>query len=123
MVLVITTIMTDIITGDNNKSYFDEANSRGWKIGASGSGDNHFGTWGTAFPYRLAVLSNNLTRTDLLEAMRARRFFSTLDKNISLSFKINGMEMGSTIVGNNYTAQIQAADADGEIFNQVIIIQ
>jgi hypothetical protein len=108
-------------SGDNNKGYFDEANSRGWKIGASGSGDNHFATWGTTFPYRLAILSNNLTRTDLLAAMRARRFFSTLDKNLSLSFKINGMEMGSVIVENNYTLQVQAADADGEIFNQVVI--
>jgi hypothetical protein len=44
-----------------------------------------------------------------------------LDKNLSLSFKINGMEMGSTVIGGNCTAQIQAADADGEIFNQVIL--
>jgi len=53
--------------------------------------------------------------------MQARRFFSTLDKNILLSFKINGMEMGSTLIGSNYTAQIQAADADGENFNQAIL--
>ncbi len=108
-------------TGDNQKSYYDEANSRGWKIGALGSGDNHFGTWGTAYPYRMAILANNLTRTDLLDAMRARRFYSTLDRNLSLSFKINGMEMGSTIVGNNYTLQVQASDGDGEIFNQVVL--
>jgi hypothetical protein len=108
-------------TADNQKSYYDEANSRGWKTGALGSGDNHSGTWGTAYPYRMAILANNLTRTDLLEAMRARRFYSTLDKNLSLSFKINGMEMGSTIVANNYTLQIKAADADGEIFNQVVM--
>ena len=106
---------------DNNKGHYDEANSRGWKIGASGSGDDHGGTWGTAQPYRMAILADTLTRAVLLAAMQARRFFSTLDKNLSLSFKINGMEMGSTIIGSNYTAQIKAADADGEIFNQVII--
>jgi hypothetical protein len=108
-------------TDDNEKSYYDEANSRGWKLGAAGSGDNHFATWGTAYPYRMAILANNLTRTDLLEALRARRFYSTLDKNLSLSFKINGKEMGSTIEGNNYTVQIQAADADGEYFSQVVM--
>ncbi len=108
-------------TGDNNKSYFDEANNRSWRAGASGAGDNHVGTWGNAYPYRMAILSNNLSRAALLAAMQARRFFSTLDKNLSLSFKINGMEMGSSMIGGNYTAQIQAADADGEIFNQVIL--
>jgi len=108
-------------TGDNNKNYYEEANSKGWKIGASGSGDDHSGTWGTAQPYRLAILADTLTRASLLAAMQARRFFSTLDKNLSLSFKINGMEMGSTLIGSNYTAKIQAADTDGEIFNQVIL--
>jgi hypothetical protein len=105
----------------DNKGYFDEALERGWKIGAMGANDNHSGTWGTAYPYRMAILSNNLTRADLLAAMQARRFFSTLDKNLSLSFKINGMEMGSTIEGSNFTVQIQARDADGEIFNQVVL--
>jgi hypothetical protein len=108
-------------TNDNNKSFYDEANSRGWKIGASGSGDDHKGTWGTAQPFKMAILADTLTRAELLAAMQTRRFFSTLDKNISLSFKINGMEMGSTLTGSNYTAQIQAADADGEVFNQVIL--
>ena len=106
---------------DNNKGHYDEANNRGWRIGASGSGDNHGGTWGTSEPYRMAILANNLTRAELLAAMQARRFFSTLDKNLSLSFKINGKEMGSSMTGGNYTAQIQAADADGEFFNQVIL--
>jgi len=106
---------------DNNKGHYDEANSSGWKIGASGSGDDHSGTWGTAQQSRLAILADTLTRADLLAAMQVRRFFSTLDKNLSLSFKINGMEMGSTVIGGNCTAQIQASDADGEIFNQVIL--
>ncbi|MBK8883344.1 MAG: hypothetical protein IPN67_13445 [Bacteroidales bacterium] len=77
-------------SGDNNKSFIDEANEVGWKLG-------------------------------VLDAIRERRFFSTLDKNIALSFKINGMEMGSSLAGGNYTARIQAVDADGETFNQVIL--
>ena len=105
----------------DNKGFFDEALERGWKIGAMGSGDNHNGTWGTASQYRMAILANDLTRTDLLTAMRQRRFFSTLDKNLSLSFRINGREMGSTLSAGNYTAQIQARDADGEIFTRAVI--
>jgi hypothetical protein len=109
-------------SNDNNKSYFDEAISRGWRIGASGAGDNHSGTWGTASPYRLAILANNLTRAELLAALQARRFFSTLDKNIALSFKINGSEMGSTIAGDiGQTLQVMAFDGDGEVFTEVTV--
>lgn len=106
-------------TNDNNKSYFDEANSRGWKVGAAGGGDNHDGTWGTVYPSRLAILANALTRTDLLAAMKARRFFTTMDKNIALSFKINGNEMGSTVAAGSYTANILAIDGNGEAFTEV----
>jgi len=108
-------------SGDNNKSYYDEANNRGWRVGAMGADDNHSGTWGTEHPFRMAILSNNLTRSELLQAMHARRFFSTLDFNLALSFKINGMEMGSLMTEGNYKARIMAADADGELFNQVIL--
>jgi hypothetical protein len=106
-------------SGDNNKSYFDEVNSRGWRIGASGASDNHGGTWGTDNDYRMAVLSNNLTRSDLFEAIQARRFYSTLDKNLALSFKINGQEMGSELEAGTYTAQIEANDGNGEFFREV----
>jgi hypothetical protein len=108
-------------SNDNNKSYIDEAISRGWKIGAAGAGDNHKGTWGTANSFRLAVLANSLTRNDIIAALQAHRFFSTVDNNIALSFKINEMEMGSTIASGSYTAKIQASDTDGEIFTEVVI--
>lgn len=106
---------------DNSKSYIDEVNNRGWKLGALGSGDNHSGTWGTASPYRMAVLADTLTRSEILAAMKARRFYATIDKNLALSFKINDNEMGSVMPGNNYSFQIRANDVDGETFSQVIM--
>jgi hypothetical protein len=108
---------------DGNLNHYAEANSRGWMIGASGSDDNHGGTWGTRTGYRLAILSEHLTRADLYAAMQARRFFSTLDKNLALSFKINGMEMGSVLEGKPYDLQIQASDKDGEIFTKVMLFR
>ncbi|MDP4239881.1 MAG: CehA/McbA family metallohydrolase [Bacteroidota bacterium] len=104
---------------DNSKGYYDEALGLGWKIGATGSSDNHSGTWGTSEDSRMAILSNSLTRASLWEAMQSRRFYSTLDKNIALSFKINNQEMGSTLTPGTYTFQVQANDADGEIFTYI----
>ncbi|MCK4921724.1 MAG: T9SS type A sorting domain-containing protein, partial [Bacteroidales bacterium] len=108
---------------DGNLSHFDEANSRGWKIGASGADDNHGATWGTRTDYRMAILSKHLSREELFAAMQARRFYSTLDKNLALSFKMGGEEMGSTLVGETYDIQIQANDMDEESFTKVMLFR
>jgi len=105
----------------DNKGNFDEALSKGWIIGAEGSGDNHSGTWGTSENYRMAILADNLTRDDLFDAMKARRFFSTLEPDIRLSFKVNGQEMGSAIPVGSYPVQIQASDGGGENFTKVVL--
>jgi hypothetical protein len=109
---------------DTFKGFYDEALSRGWKIGAAGGFDDHTCSWGTASDFRLAVLAKNLTRRDILDAMMARRFFSTEDKNIALSFTIAGQEMGSTIgggVSHSAPLQIRAFDDDKEIFTEVVL--
>ncbi len=107
-------------SNDGNLGYLDEALSRDWKIGAEGSDDNHSATWGTDNDYRMAILATNLTRADLFEAILNRRFYSTLDKNLKMSFTINGNEMGSKIQGDTGQAmQILVSDDDGENFTQV----
>jgi hypothetical protein len=106
-------------SNDGTKGYFDEALIRGWKIGASGSDDNHTATWGTATPMRMAVLANAKTRTDILNALIARRFYSTLDKNLTLSFKIGGSEMGSTVTAGMLVADILASDAENEVVTKI----
>ncbi len=108
-------------TNDNNKGVFDEALTRGFKMGAAGGFDNHLATWGTANDFRLAILAENLTRADLFAAMQARRFFSTLDKNIALSFTIGGNEMGSTITSGNSALEIHVSDVDREYFTEVFL--
>jgi len=108
-------------TNDNNAGFFDEALNRGWKIGAAGSHDNHEATWGTANDYRLAILADTLTRDSLYAALLARRFYSTLDKNLKLSFAIGGHEMGSTVLAGNDTCTIFATDGDNEIFSEVMV--
>jgi hypothetical protein len=110
-------------SSDGNKGYFDEALIRKWKIGAAGGDDNHTATWGTATPFRMGVLAPVKTRAELLNALLARRFFSTLDKNLVLSLKINGNDMGSTIPGGTWNAVIQAFDVDNEIITNVDLLK
>ncbi len=108
---------------DGNKGYYDEALVRDWKIGASGSDDNHGTTWGTRTDYRMGILSKELTREALYEAMKEKRFFSTLDKNLAMSLKVNGAEMGSTIDRGAVDIEIALKDSDGESFTKVDLIK
>jgi len=55
--------------------------------------------------------------------MRARRFYSTRDKNLVLSFTCNGAQMGSKIAGGVLDVVIDASDPDGEIFHKIWLIK
>ena len=105
---------------DGNKSFYAEAIERGWRIGASGSEDNHRCDFGNYTQKRLAILADTLTRSALYEALKARRFFSTLDKNLALSFKIDGKEMGSIITSGEFPFKSRRRIRD-EIFTMVQI--
>jgi len=108
---------------DGNKSFYDEALERGWDIGASGSEDNHAGTWGIQTDYRMGVLAEEKTRTAIYNAFKKRRFFSSLDKNIYLSFELNGQQMGSVVNPGTYDCIIKATDDDYENFTEIQLIK
>ncbi|WP_417914069.1 CehA/McbA family metallohydrolase [Candidatus Electronema sp. JM] len=110
-------------TNDGSKSFFDEAISRGWDIGAAGGDDNHTATWGTDTDYRLAVLATAKTRAAIMEALQARRMFSTLDKNLTLSFTLAGAEMGSVLDPGTHALRIEANDGNNEVFTTVQLIK
>lgn len=77
--------------------YYDEALLKHWHIGAGGGQDNHGRDWGTKNNSRMAVLATDLSRSGIMEALAARRFYSTLIEGVVLSFQCNGQEMGSVV--------------------------
>lgn len=110
-------------SGDGNKGFYDEAISRGWKIGAAGSEDNHSTNWGNAVSSKMAILAASNNRSALMAALQAKRFYSTLDKNLALSFKIGNSEMGSTVTADTYNLTIEARDGDSESFSEVALVR
>ncbi len=108
----------------NSSNYWEEGLEKGWRIGASGSEDNHWASWGTYTDYRMAVLAESNTKSSLLEAMKKRRFYSTLDKNLEMSFNLceGGWlvnEMGSIVPSGTYDPLVLAEDGNGETFSKV----
>ena len=84
--------------GADGVRYYDEALQKGWRIGAGGGQDNHSDDWATKNKSRMAVLAKDLSRTSLMEALEARRFYSTLIDGVALSFQCNGQDMGSVVL-------------------------
>ncbi|MEE9230168.1 MAG: hypothetical protein V3U86_05635, partial [Acidobacteriota bacterium] len=88
----------------------------GWRIASVSAQDNHSGGWGTIDDYRTVVLSLSLTQEDILEALRRRRFYSTQDKNLVMSFRAHGREMGSFLKRGSKVFTVTLDDDDGEEF-------
>ncbi|MGH9666979.1 MAG: CehA/McbA family metallohydrolase [Bryobacteraceae bacterium] len=97
--------ITDIITmleviNSNNKIHyagFVNALDRGWKVSPVCGNDNH-GLAGIARnTSRTFVLANELTKAGILDAMKHRRTYASLDKNIQCRYTVNGAVMGSTL--------------------------
>ena len=103
----------------NGKGFYDDALLKGWRVGAGGSDDTHLVNWGMTTRARLAVLAEELTPVAIYTALQERRFYSTLDHNLSLSFTINGHEMGSVLQPGVHNMLIRANNRNREYFTKV----
>jgi hypothetical protein len=113
--------VTDIITLleviNSNKSIhyaaFVNALDKGWKVSPVCGNDNH-GFYGiTHHSSRTFVLATNKTKVAILEAMKNRRTYAALDKNIQCRYTVNGAIMGSTLNRPNaFEFDIAISDPD-----------
>jgi hypothetical protein len=85
----------------------------GWKVSPTSGLDNH-GTRGIAtLKSRVFVLAESKTKTAILNAMKQRRTYASLDNNIQCRYTVNGAIMGSTLKRPNvFRFQIQVNDPD-----------
>ncbi len=87
----------------------------GWHVGPANNADTHTADWGADTTHRTSVLAPNLTKADLLSAMRAGRVFATEDANLALALRADEAWMGSIVPPTaNLTLYVEFADPDGE---------
>jgi hypothetical protein len=113
--------ITDIITmleviNSNNKIHyagFVNALDKGWKVSPICGNDNH-GFYGIIHhTSRTFVLATNLTKVGILDAMKHRRTYASLDKNIQCRYFVNGEVMGSTLNSpGDFNFDISISDPD-----------
>jgi hypothetical protein len=118
------------LRADNYEPQYIQALNNGWRVGPSANQDNHEGHWGDQQNpgaglriYLTAILANSLTRADILDALRQRRFFAEEiappDDRMHLEFYANGAIMGQEITtGPNLLLTGTATSLNGtSLFN------
>ncbi len=68
----------------------------GWHVGAAGCEDHHEAKWGSG-PTWTVVLARELTREAILDALWSRRAYSAADRNLRLTFTLDGEDMGAQV--------------------------
>lgn len=86
---------------------------KGWKVSPVCGNDNH-GFWGISnHTSRTGVLATERTKVAILEAMKQRRTYATLDRNLQCRYSVNGAIMGSTLAAtNDFQFEIVISDPD-----------
>jgi len=113
--------ITDIITmleiiNSNDKIHYEafiNSLDKGWKVAPVCGNDNHSLTGITQHTSRTFVLATNKTKAAILDAMKNRRMYASLEQNIQCTYTVNDRIMGSDLpVSNVYKFRININDPD-----------
>lgn len=96
----------------------------GWKLAPSINQDNHKRKWGDGNDGRNVVIAENLTKEDIIGAIRSLHVYASEDKNITVDYSIDGHMMGSTIspVDNTLDIEIIVSEQGGESIGKVDVM-
>ncbi len=87
----------------------------GWHLGPDGSDDTHSPNWGKTRAWT-GIWAPGLSRRNIWEALKARRTFSSTDRNCRLLFRANDAEMGTILAepvsSLNVTVAVEDPDAN-----------
>jgi len=97
----------------------------GWHLMPSANSDTHYSDWIAGHEMRTVLLAESLTPNNLYAAMSACRGYATLDKNLRISYTLNGEVMGSTLASpaSAYKAWIHIEDPDMVATDDVTLVE
>ncbi len=112
------------VRGNYYQARYVEILQKGWRVGATGGPDTHDGTWGDG-PRWTVALAPALTKADIFDAVADHRTYSTFDRNLELTFRIDGHWMGEEFAHDgNVVPDITALDHDpGDCLARVELYQ
>ncbi|TVP51865.1 MAG: PKD domain-containing protein [Halomonadaceae bacterium] len=80
-------------------SWLSHALDKGWHLGAVSSEDHHSTSWGSRTLPKTVLIARSLERTDLMEALLARRFYAVAQhhNDLKMDYRIDQQPMGSRL--------------------------
>jgi len=116
------------VRGAYRGHFVRDALDRGYRLGFVGSGDGHDGhpglTWIAAGIGGMAgILSEDLTREAVLEAIRARRVYATSGPRVFLRVTLDGEPMGSVVPASDREREIEVEAVAPRAIDRVDLIR
>ena len=101
--------------GQGSISQYITALDAGWHLAPTASQNSHNGNWGSENDLRTVVLAESLTEKHIFEAIRARRVYATEDRDLQLSYELDGQIMGGVLsAADNPEVFLSLFDASDE---------
>lgn len=76
---------------------YTKALDKGWHVAPTNNQDNHKGHWGNANTGRTVIMTDTFSQEGLLQGLKNMSVYATEDKNLNISYTLNGQMMGSII--------------------------
>jgi hypothetical protein len=109
---------------DEEKAYI-RALKLGWHIAPDGADDTHGPNWGSQRAWS-GILAPGLSKRNILDALKNRNCYSTLDRNCLLRFKINNTIMGNILPNPVKKVRVMVAVNDpdaGELITRIELFE
>ena len=97
--------------------------ARGMKLAPTADQDNHYFTWGNLTDARTVVLAPELSRASIVQALKQFRCYASTDKDIRITFSINGRLLGSSFTASSRKLKIGFEIEDSSEPNATYIVQ
>lgn len=99
---------------------FKDMLAKGYHLSPGIDHDSHYINFGRSHQGRTVILADTLTRTALMQSIRAGQFYASDDYNLKLDFKVNGNIMGSIVNGSSDPViNINVTDPDNELTSEI----
>jgi hypothetical protein len=115
----------EVYNDEFTEASYVKALDAGWHVMPSANSDTHISDWISGHEMRTVLLAPSLTPANLYSAMSESRGYATLDKNLRISFTVNGMVMGSILspATKSYSVSIHIEDPDRTASDAVTMVE
>ena len=101
---------------------FEDLLKKGYHVGPTIDHDNHNTTFGRTTQGRTVVLATSLTKSNIADAYRNRRFYASQDYNLKVTYTIGTKQMGSiTTIAGTPTISVSVSDIDAEATTSIVV--